>query len=189
MKKLFKIHEKAWLKQHSSAFFVFSLFLIAIIFLFSGYYIQFKAHPICKMIGNILMQLSGASLAAAIATIFLNFSDIKNYIASMVTSIISDGDFVKLLSYESKNMFHNKLIKEKLDYKVISLEPSLFNHLQNILEECLSVLHAYNYTVQEVISKHDKIENMIFKEVSISFRLNSRHLIHRDIEEDVIAMY
>ncbi len=167
----------SWFRAHASAVFIGSLLSVSLFLLFSGQYLQGQTSDLAKIGGSILVQLSGAALAACVATAFLGFSDVRTQLAEVLGRLFFDGKIVGLLASETQETIRKEILASRSDGKVLLLEPSLLRHLTELTDLCLSAVHVQNYNIRDRILDHPNANPSLYmKESSLSLRIGAHHL-------------
>jgi hypothetical protein len=167
----------SWFSEHKSALFILCLFFIGFILVTLGILLH-DDNQIINFLGKLLIELSIASFAGCIATIFLSLRDVRHNLASTVATLVSEGHVVGLLSRNAQQNLNREIVQNNIKDRALFIENSLFNNITKISNQCLQMVHLYNYHWQQTISQHPTNQNLLVNDVVRTFRIRTSHLRH-----------
>ncbi len=165
-----------WIRAHGSAVFVGVLIVLSVVLVVGGVRFQDQSGLWGMPLGALMLQLSGATLTAAIATIFFSFEDVRRYMAATVARLITRGELADLLSAEARERLDKRLVLQSLEPDVLFLEPSLHSVLTKRREECLASLHIHNLVYEVNLTDYPEDKRFLVRHVNQSYRVKAHHL-------------
>jgi hypothetical protein len=155
---------------------VVSLFVLSAALLLIGWVFSESTLPPVRVAGVVLMQLSGALLAAVIATIYFSLEDVKKHIATTAATLVTSGELISSLVDSSRNTLDRQLTLATLKGNADSVEPGLLAVLNRIKSDNLSLPHLHNFYQEIRYEAHPRDARLCVRAIARRFRVKSYHL-------------
>lgn len=173
---------KDWLREHASALFIAFEFAMALSLFLGGLYFAetyasatSQREILLRALGIILINLSGVFVAAATATLFFGFDDVRRNLAASLARMFSEADVVELLGPHIKARLRLKLAADMVHDTASGVNASLYKHLEELRVGALSTPYASNTNFSYTITESD-LPGFRRGHLTMTYRLHTEHL-------------
>src|SRR5262249_47847175 len=151
--------DETWFREHLSAIYIFGLFAFGLLTATTGIWLEAERSGIPfgrwnEFSGKLLIELSIASIAGAIATIFLSLRDVREHLSSIIAKLFSEGRIAGLLSREARTLLDHEIVQRRLGSSVIHIEDTFLNQLTDLSDQCLKSVHLRDYHIDKSFGPH-----------------------------------
>lgn len=172
-----KEESDSFIRKHSSIIFIIGLVVAGSLLLPVGFLLQTHPNSWVISLGIVLNQMGGCLIGVALTAVFVNLPDLRGYLATMITTLFTEGDVVPLLSFKTKSKLRERLLLDSVKNRATTVEPTLLTHVRKVNETIFSVPYITNYHVQSTITR-DANDKNVFVEYSVtSYRVHVHHLL------------
>jgi hypothetical protein len=173
--------EETWFREHLSAIYIFGLFAFGLLTATSGIWLESETGAIPfgrwnAYCGKLLIELSIASIAGAIATVFLSLRDVREHISSIIAKLFSEGRIAGLLSREARTLLDHEIVHRRLGSEVTHIDDGLLRQLTELSDQCLKSVHLHDYHIDKSFGRHPKNPSLIYECTAINFEVQIGHL-------------
>jgi len=177
-----------WINNHKPLTLFTILVLLGLILLATGVALDANSTPSIKILGVMLLQLSGILFTTLIALIFFNIDDVKNHIASTAASLLTSKEFMRYFSDNAKLALERNLIFDKLNDEITEIDHTLLEKLDNIKSDSLSWFQIHNYYYDLTLADHETMPDFVKRHNLRSYRIKA-HNLKKEKREFELKLY
>ena len=159
-------------KGLSSRLFLVLIFVLSLGFFYAAEVLGEQDHP--SLYGT-FSHLAAMLLAAFIAAAFFSFRDVRELLASSITSLLVDGTFAEQLSPNLRQRLRRLLLLQDMSGTIALLEPEVLEHVERIQFQALSLPHHQGYSATITLADIPADPAHLRRHVRVSYMVSARH--------------